>query len=128
MNPKDGIAEKLKKDFDIIIETAGTKSSLDTALHLAKPGAVIIPFGWHHHEYTFDLENWMVNGWRILNIQPQMNPHFTDLFPRTSVLLANGTINGEKLITHVGPIDKARDIYEIALNRSDNYIKGVLTF
>jgi threonine dehydrogenase-like Zn-dependent dehydrogenase len=118
----------LARSFDVVIETAATSRSLNAAFALARPGGVIENFAWHHHEHAFDLEDWHVQGWRIVNSQPEMNPHFGDLYPRTISLMANGTISNRKLVTHVGPLERAAEIYAAAADRTGGYLKGVITF
>jgi threonine dehydrogenase-like Zn-dependent dehydrogenase len=98
------------------------------ALSLAKSGAVIENFAWHHHMHEFDLDAWHTNAWRILNIQPGVNPHFGDLFPRTIDLMLNGTFSNEKLITHWAPVEEAKEIFTTALERKDGYMKGAVMF
>jgi threonine dehydrogenase-like Zn-dependent dehydrogenase len=95
---------------------------------LAKTGAVIETFAWHHHQHGFDLEDWHIRGLRILNVQPGMNPHFGDLYPRTVALIANGTFSNAELVTHVSPVERAGESFDAALNKTGNYIKGVITF
>jgi 2-desacetyl-2-hydroxyethyl bacteriochlorophyllide A dehydrogenase len=114
--------------YDVVIETAGAGSSLATAMELARPGAVIENFAWHHHEQAFDLEEWHVKGWRILNVQPGMNPRFGDLYPPTVALIAAGAISNARLVTHVGPVTRADEIYRAGLEKSGGYVKGVITF
>ena len=63
-----------------------------------------------------------------LNIQPQMNPHFGDLFPRSIILMENGTLSNERLVTHVEKIEKAPEILAAAAGRTGGSIKGVITF
>ncbi len=123
-----GAPSELRARFDVVIETAGTTESLKAALGLARPGAIIECFAWHHHEHTFDLEDWHVNGWRILNIQPGMNPHFGDLFPRSVALMAAGAISNARLVTHTGPVGRAPEIFRVGADKADGYIKGVITF
>jgi threonine dehydrogenase-like Zn-dependent dehydrogenase len=123
-----GVPQDRLGSFDVVIETAAVAESLTTAMAVARPGGIIENFAWHHHEHTFDLEDWHVNGWRILNIQPGMNPHFGDLYPRTVALMANGTISQAKLVTHVGPVEKAAEVFSAAADRSGCYMKGVITF
>jgi threonine dehydrogenase-like Zn-dependent dehydrogenase len=66
-------------------------------------------------------------GGRIL-IQPQMNPHFGDLFPRSVTVMANGTLSNDKLVTHTEKFEKAHELLAVAAHKSDGYIKGVVTF
>jgi threonine dehydrogenase-like Zn-dependent dehydrogenase len=122
------LPEGITGSFDVVIETAATPQSLELSFRLGKTGAVIETFAWHHHQYGFDLEDWHIRGLRILNIQPGMNPHFGDLYPRTVALMANGTFSNEKLVTHVSPVERADEALDAALDGTGNYIKGVITF
>jgi threonine dehydrogenase-like Zn-dependent dehydrogenase len=119
---------RLAGTFDVVIETAATAASLRAAFILARPGGTVENFAWHHHEQAFDLEDWHVKGWRIINSQPMTNPHFADLYPRTISLMANDAISNRKLVTHVGPLERAAEIYAAAADRTGGYLKGVITF
>ena len=54
--------------FDVVIETAGNADSMQLALSLLRAGGILENFAWHHHTFTFELDDWHRNGWRILNI------------------------------------------------------------
>ncbi len=122
------VSEALNKQFDVVVETAGTGESINLAFSLVKPGGIVENFAWHHHSHTFDLDDWHTNGMRILNIQPGMNPHFGDLYPRTITLMENGSFTNEPLVTHVEKIEKAYQIFSAAADRTGGYVKGVVTF
>jgi len=119
---------KHRAGYDIVIETAGIQASLDLAFALAKPYAIIENFAWHHHKAEFDLDDWHTRGWRILNIQPQMNEAFDAVIPRTIALMAAGAITNEGLVTHVASFGNAEDVYAAGLDRKGGYIKGVVDF
>jgi L-iditol 2-dehydrogenase len=122
------VPPELERRFDVVIDTAGNADSMRSALSLLRPGGILENFAWHHHEFTFDLDDWTVSGIRILNIQPQMNPHFADLFPRAVTLMANGTFSNERLVTHTERLETAEKIYRAAAEKTDGYMKGVVTF
>ncbi len=123
-----GSPDKTRSGFDIAIDLAGTPESIRTVMEIVRPGGIIENFAWHHHTQTFDLDDWTVKGWRIMNIQPQMNPHFGDLFSRSISLMSNGTLSNEKLVTHVEKVEKAPEIFAAAASRTGGYMKGVITF
>ncbi|HUW41674.1 MAG TPA: alcohol dehydrogenase catalytic domain-containing protein [Rectinemataceae bacterium] len=114
--------------YDIVIETAGTRSSLELAFALAKPYAVIENFAWHHHAYEFDLDEWHTKGWRILNIQPQMNDAFDAVFPRAVALMAAGAFTNKGLVTHQASPENAEAAYAAGLDKREGYVKGVIDF
>lgn len=117
-----------KAGYDVVIETAGSAQSLKLAFALAKPYAIIENFAWHHHPAEFDLDDWHTRGWRILNIQPQMNPGFFSLFPASAVLMANGAVANAGLVTHVASFERAEEVYAAGLDKTGGYIKGVIDF
>lgn len=114
--------------FDVVIETAGNAESMQFAIQLLRAGGILENFAWHHHAFTFDLDDWHRNGWRILNIQPGMNPHFGDLYPRSIALIERGVFSNRQLVTHTERVERAKDIYSAAADRSGGYLKGVVTF
>lgn len=114
--------------YDVVIETAGSSPSLQLALALAKPYAIIENFAWHHHRQEFDLDEWHVKGWRILNIQPQMNPGFDRLFAAAARLVESGAVTNRGLVTHVAPFERAVEVYAAGLDRTGGYMKGVIDF
>lgn len=114
--------------FDVVIECSGAPAALDLAFGLVKPYGIIENFSWHHHRHEFDLDDWHTKGWRILNIQPQMNPAFDSIFPRTIALIAAGAISNDGLVTHVAQLGKAEEAYAAGLDRTGGYIKGVIDF
>lgn len=122
------VPKELERRFDVVIETAGNADAMKIATTILRPGGILENFAWHHHEHTFDLDDWHTNGWRILNIQPGMNPHFGDLYPRTIALMANGTFSNESLVTHTEKVERAKDIYTAAAERTGGYLKGVVIF
>ncbi len=124
----DGVDDIDKASYDVVIETAGSASALRLAFELAKPFAIIENFAWHHHVAEFNLDDWHTRGWRILNIQPQMNPGFAALFPASAALMANGAVSNKGLVTHVAPFEKAEEVYTAGLDRTGGYIKGVIDF
>jgi threonine dehydrogenase-like Zn-dependent dehydrogenase len=124
----EGVGEGRKRAYDVVIETAGNAASLETAFCLAKPGAIIENFAWHHHRQDFALDDWHTRGWRIPNIQPQMNPSYGALFPRTIAPMAEGAISNASLVTHVSPFARADEAHAAGLARSGGYIKGVIDF
>ena len=116
------------RSFDVVIEASGAAAALDLAFALVKSYGIVENFAWHHHRHEFDLDDWHTNGWRILNIQPQMNPGFDAIFPRTIALMAAGAISNEGLVTHVAPPERAEEVYAAGLGKSGGYVKGVIDF
>lgn len=122
------VPSEMERSFNVVIDTAGNADSMRTALSLLHAGGILLNFAWHHHEFTFDLDEWTVRGIRILSIQPQMNPYFADLFPRAVTLMAKGTFSHERLVTHTEKVETAEKLYTAAAEKTGGYLKGVITF
>jgi threonine dehydrogenase-like Zn-dependent dehydrogenase len=123
-----GATESAARSFDVVIEGAGSPAALDLAFSLVKNFGIVENFAWHHHRHEFDLDDWHTRGWRILNIQPQMNPSFDSIFPRAIALMAAGAISNEGLVTHVAPLGRAEEVYSAGLDKTGGYVKGVIDF
>ena len=47
----------------------------------------------------------------------------------TAMTLARpGAISNEKLVTHVGPVEKAEEVYRAGAKKTGGYLNGVITF
>jgi threonine dehydrogenase-like Zn-dependent dehydrogenase len=128
VDSRGDVPDDLTGSFDIVIETAGKPRALDLALKLSKRGALIETFAWHHHDFSFNLDQWHLQGWRFLNVQPGMTPHFEDVYPRTITLMANRIFSNERLVTHYGAAEQAKEMFDAALDKTGGYIKGVVLF
>jgi len=117
-----------ERSFDVVIEASGAPAALELAFALVKGYGIVENFAWHHHRHEFDLDDWHTKGWRVLNVQPQMNPGFDALFPRTIALMAGGILSNEGLVTHVAPLARAEEAYAAGLDRTGGYVKGVIDF
>jgi 2-desacetyl-2-hydroxyethyl bacteriochlorophyllide A dehydrogenase len=127
VDARAGAGERAR-GFDVVIEASGAAAALDLAFALVKPYGIVENFAWHHHRHEFDLDDWHTKGWRILNVQPQMNPDFDAIFPRTIALMAAGAISNEGLVTHVVPLERAEEAYAAGLDKTGGYVKGVVDF
>jgi threonine dehydrogenase-like Zn-dependent dehydrogenase len=124
----DSLPPELKGSFDLVFETAGTTEALILAQSLLKSGGTAVIFAWHDHLQTFDLDRWHVNSWRFLNLGPEMNPHFGDLYPAAISLMANSTFSNRKLINHTAALESAQELFETAAEGRNGYIKGAVVF
>jgi threonine dehydrogenase-like Zn-dependent dehydrogenase len=113
---------------DITVECSGSQAGLTLATDLVRNAGTIANFAWHRAERTVDASPWHLRGLRIINTSPSLDRHFTDNVIPTERVIARGVFKQEKLITHVMDYHKIQDMLTIAEAKSDNYIKGVVTF
>ena len=124
----DALAERGRR-YDVVLETAGTSASLELAFALAKPFATIENFAGTTTARSSTWTSGIRRAGASSNIrQPQMNPAFDSLFPRTVALMASGAVTNRGLLTHVEPLERAVSAYDAGLDRTGGYIKGAVTF
>ena len=126
----DRAIERIKSGggADVTIECSSVQSGLDLSAQLLRKGGVLSLFAWHRGERTIDGTLWHVNGLRVVNSSPASDRHFSERLPQTARLLEREVFDQRKLITHVRPFSEAQRMMEIATNKEDGFIKGVITF
>ncbi len=114
--------------FDVVIEASGEPGTLSTATGMLREGGTLNVFGWHPGEELVPTHDWHYKGLKVLNTSPMFADDFTPCFRAAVTLMATGRIDQKPLITHRFPLDEAQKAFEVAANKQDDYIKGVITF
>ncbi|MBD3319862.1 MAG: zinc-binding dehydrogenase [Chitinivibrionales bacterium] len=118
-----------EKPFDLVVEAAGVEQTLASAASYCRTGGRLAIFAWHHTPRSVDFGDWHIGGFKVLNSSPMIS---TDLgvstMERAVRLMENGTFDQRKLITHRHPLSQVREAMELASERPDGYLKGVLEF
>lgn len=122
----DALADR---PLDLVVEAAGVPETIRAAGRLVRSGGRLGLFAWHHGERSVDLGVWHHRGIKVLNASP---PIGTDRavgpMQRAVALLERGVFDLRRLVTHRHSIDDAQTGMEIAAERPEGYVKGVLTF
>ena len=113
---------------ELVIECSGSAAGLELASDLMAQTGTLNLFAWHRGERTINMTPWHQRGYRIFNTAPNFDRHFRDHVSETEILMRKGVFDQSDLITHVKPYQEAQEIMEIASKKTDNYIKGVITF
>jgi threonine dehydrogenase-like Zn-dependent dehydrogenase len=130
-NPNETDLAALAKEiggFDVVIEASGARGTIATATSMLRTGGTLNIFGWHAGEETVPTHAWHYGGLTVLNTAPGFAPDFTVHFRAAVALMATGRINQEPLISHRFPLSDCQRGFEVAANREDAYMKGVITF
>lgn len=115
--------------FDLVIEAAGVPSALSTATRLTRRGGRLAIFAWHHQPGAVDLGSWHMKGLKVLNCAPSISTDYSfDSFERSQRLFERGVLDMSPLITHRHHFEDAQAALDLASERPEGYIKGVLTF
>jgi threonine dehydrogenase-like Zn-dependent dehydrogenase len=141
LNPKKvNIVKEVHDIFDgeadVVIEASGAPRTLDLATELVrggKPkkqirGGKIVIFGRHVIDEKVPTEKWHMKGLEVLNISPMSSINFNRDFHDAVKLLKKGIFDQKSLITHKFNYKDAKTVFKIASKKTENYIKGTITF
>lgn len=88
---------------DLVIETAGSLTTLAQALELVRIGGRVLPFGIYTETHgALPFYNFYYKEIRIINARASKG----EAFPASIDLVARGTVKLSALITHVMPLDR----------------------
>jgi threonine dehydrogenase-like Zn-dependent dehydrogenase len=73
-------------------------------------------------------ETWHTKGLKVLNTAPNMSLNFNRDFHDAVNLLKKGVFNQNALITHRFPYTQAEKALKTASEKTEGYIKGVISF
>jgi threonine dehydrogenase-like Zn-dependent dehydrogenase len=122
------LSELKAQPFDLVIESAGTAATIQSAGEYCRHGGRLAIFAWHHDPRALDLGLWHMRGLKVLNCAPGIGTdHNISSFQRAATLLELGRFDLGKLVTHRHPMLNAQQALELSVSRPPEYIKGVLT-
>ncbi|MFW6189821.1 MAG: zinc-dependent alcohol dehydrogenase [Planctomycetota bacterium] len=123
------LQELEEEPFDLVVEASGAEAPLQRAGSLVRRGGRLGIFGWHHEPRSVDFGEWHMRGLTVVNCSPVIETdRKTDYFARAVRSLNDGRFDMSDLITHRHPYGDAQRAMELAAERPEDYIKGVLTF
>lgn len=107
---------------DIAFEAVGSSRTLETAMELARPGGRVIAVGVNITErIPF---NMMLAQSRETTVIPIYLGR--DAFPEAIELLASGRIDGERLVSHRFPLERATEAMDTALQGGAGAVKVMI--
>ena len=115
--------------FDLVVECAGVQDTVDQATRLTRRGGRLAIFSWHHQPRSVNLGAWHGGGFTVLNSSPMISTdrRVSDM-ERAMRLIECGMFDQSQLVTHRHSYKDAQAAMELAAERRDDYIKGVLLF
>ena len=114
------------RGIDTVVDTSGAQSGLDLATDIVRRAGRINLFGWiKGTEATFNPSTWHGKAVTVVNSSPAAQ--MRDPFPPAIRLIANGTIDLKRLVTHVVDIDDYPQFMAgVTSGEVKGYIKGVV--
>jgi len=117
------------RPFDLVIECAGVQATMDQATRLTRRGGRLAVFSWHHQPRSVDLGAWHGGGFTVVNVSPSISADLSiSQMDRALRLIECGMFDQSRLVTHRHSYKDAQESLELAAERRDDYIKGVLLF
>lgn len=114
---------------DVVIEFSAQFSGFELANRMIKNknGRLVIG-SWHRRDVTFNATPWHLNGLTVLNLAPNANSHFEEMISPTAALIARGVYKPQEYVTHTADYHSADPLFIKSIEKTDGYIKGVITF
>ena len=116
------------KGIDVVFEVTGSAVAAELAAKGLRPHrARYVLAGWYGKPEQYVLRNWTTKGAVILTPHPKYSLDPADDMRRAMDALERGVFPMHKLVTHSFSLDDIQNGFEIMVNASDGYIKGVVT-
>ena len=114
------------RGIDTVVDTSGAQSGLDLATDIVRRAGRINLFGWiKGTQASFNPSTWHGKAVTVVNSSPAAQ--MRDPFPPAIRLIANGTIDLKRLVTHVVDIDDyPKFMAGVTGGEVKGYIKGVV--
>jgi threonine dehydrogenase-like Zn-dependent dehydrogenase len=113
--------------FERVVECAGTQDALDVASSLVAEGGVLVIAGFHQDgPRTVDVQSWNWKGIDVVNAHERDEAIVVDAIGEAARLAAAGVLDVERLITHVLPLARLHEAFELARTRPAGFVKAVV--
>jgi threonine dehydrogenase-like Zn-dependent dehydrogenase len=114
-------------EFEVVIETAGTQSALDTASQLVAEGGRLVIAGYHQDgPRSVDMQSWNWRGIEVVNAHERRQEAYVDGMREAVRLAVDGTLDVESLVTHVLPLSALEQAFHLASVRPSGFVKAVV--
>ena len=112
--------------YDVVVEAAGSASSLARCVDLVAPGGAVVILGVHYGEFSFDFLTLFIKEARVVpSIAYCRHDGGQDMAQAAAMLAARPEI-ADSLVTHRFPLEDAVEAFRVAQDRKSGAIKVVL--
>jgi L-iditol 2-dehydrogenase len=120
---KENVPEQImqltgKKGVDVVIEASGSIKALQQALHIVKPGGRIVLVGYPLVEVPLLIDRILEKELNILGVH-----RYANVFPAAIKCVSSGKIDVKTLITHVFPLERILEGFDVHIKKVGNPIK-----
>src|SRR5436190_1733117 len=112
---------------DVAIEAAGVQQTLDLAARLPRVRGRLVLAGFHQDgPRTVDLQSWNWRGLDIVNAHERDDGVRLEGIRAAAAGVAEGRLDPSPLYTHVLPLERAAEAFELARTRPEGFVKALV--
>jgi threonine dehydrogenase-like Zn-dependent dehydrogenase len=113
---------------DVAIEAAGMQATLDLAARLPRVRGRLVVAGFHQDgPRSVDMQTWNWRGLDVVNAHERDDSVRLDGIRAAAGAVADGRLDPSPLYTHLLPLERAADAFELARTRPEGFVKALVT-
>ena len=113
--------------FDVVIEAAGTQSTLDVAAELVGVRGRLVIAGYHQGgPRTVDMQGWNWRGIDVVNAHERDAQAYVRGMREAIDALAAGRLDPSPLYTHRFPLERVGEALDAARDRPEGFVKALV--
>lgn len=118
-----GVIQNQTSGLDVVFECCGDQAALDQAIELLNPGGKLLILGIPEIDrISFNISRLRHKEISIQNIRRQ-----NQCFQTAINMINNGSVEVDFMTTHIFPLDKAQNAFELASSYEDGVIKAIIS-
>jgi NADPH2:quinone reductase len=116
-----------EESCNVVIETGGVQATLDQATRLCGVRARLVVAGYHQDgERSVDMQIWNWRGLDVINAHERELSRYVEGIRAGAAAVVEGQLDPIPLLTHVLPLRRLRDAFELARTRPPGFVKAVV--
>jgi threonine dehydrogenase-like Zn-dependent dehydrogenase len=113
---------------DVAIEASGVQDTLDAAARLPCVRGRLVVAGFHQDgSRTVDLQSWNWRGIDVVNAHERDRARVVEGIRAAANAIVEGQLDPAPLYTHVLPLDRVDEAFELVRTRPDGFVKALVT-
>ena len=121
-------AQPEEESCDVAIEAAGAQETLDLAARLCRVRGRLVIAGYHQDgPRTIDLQLWNWRGLDVVNAHERGPSVAVEGIRAAAAAVAEGRLHPRPLYTHVRPLERLDEAFELARTRPPGFVKALVT-
>jgi NADPH:quinone reductase len=117
----------LEESCDVAIEAAGVQETLDLAARLCRVRGRLVIAGYHQDgRREVDLQLWNWRGLDVVNAHERDPAQYVDGMRAAAAAVVDGRLDPAPLYTHVLPLERVAEAFELARTRPDGFVKALV--